>query len=177
MPKVKSRASGGHHSVGEGATGCGVLVRNGLAFQEAFVAYGAASCWWVAVLLVVAQCSGSHAAYAPDGSRPVRWYQAESHLLWSGLVRLDTTGPVSPGKPRIRGVGPRTQPLPMVRRIHRTTGWLCWSAFCAAIVIAVDGIRMDWSQKAEFSSPWRSMRANTLRASVQALEIGLGIRA
>ena len=42
-------------------------------------------------------------------------------LLWSSRVRPDTTGPACLGKPRIRGVGPRTQPLSMVRRIHRTT--------------------------------------------------------
>ena len=30
-------------------------------------------------------------------------------LLWSSRVRPDTTGPACLGKPRIRGVGPRTQ--------------------------------------------------------------------
>ena len=46
----------------------------------------------------------------PEGSRPVRWCQAGSFLLWSGRVRPDTTGPACLGKPRRCGEGPRTQP-------------------------------------------------------------------
>ena len=39
-------------------------------------------------------CPGFPVASSPEGSRPVRWYQAGSHLLWWRDARLDTTGPV-----------------------------------------------------------------------------------
>jgi hypothetical protein len=93
--KSKAGPPAGTTAKGGGASGCGVAARDGLAFQEAFVAYGTGLRGGVAVLLVVAQCSGPLATSAPYGSRPVRRSQAESHLLWSGFVRLDTTGPVT----------------------------------------------------------------------------------
>jgi hypothetical protein len=64
--------------------------------------------------------SGPSPHLRPEGSSPVRWSQAGSLLLWSGSVRLDTTGPACLGKPRRCGEGPRTQTLSMVRRIHRS---------------------------------------------------------
>jgi hypothetical protein len=54
--RLKSKAGppAGTTAMGGGALGCGVAARDGSAFQEAFVAYGAALRCWAAVLLVVA---------------------------------------------------------------------------------------------------------------------------
>ena len=86
---------------------CGAAVYGGSALLPRCVRGGLVV--GAAVLLVVAECSVPHATYAPNGSRPVRWHQAGSHLLATGNARPDTTGPACLGKPRIRGVGPRTQ--------------------------------------------------------------------
>ena len=108
VPKVKSRASGGLNGEGplrSDSKGCGpqrfgfvASFRTGLRG-----AVGRRS------LLVVAQCSGSLPASAPEGSRLVRWHQAVSLLLGCCFVRPDTTGPACLGKPRRRGEEPRTQ--------------------------------------------------------------------
>jgi len=69
-------------------------------------------------------------------------------LLWSSRVRPDTTGPACLGKPRIRGVGPRTQHPCVVRRIHRTTwlGHVAWrrQLFEAAPKLSRPRIRYLW---------------------------------
>jgi len=48
---------------------------------------------------------------SPEGSRPVRWYQAASLLLACGNVRLDTTGPTSLATPADSDEGSGTPPL------------------------------------------------------------------
>ena len=108
VPKIKSRASGGllgkgrlrSDSQGGGPQRFGFVASFRTELRRVV---GRRS------LLVVAQCSGSLAASAPEGSRLVRWYQAASLLLWCCFVRPDTTGPACLGKPRRRGEEPRTR--------------------------------------------------------------------
>ena len=74
------------------------------------VSYGAEPCCWAAV----AAC-GRRVSWVPrrvsavNGTSPSWRSQAESFLLCSGLVRLDTASSGWLGKPRRRGGGPRTQ--------------------------------------------------------------------
>jgi len=108
-PEFKSRASGGLHSEGmasrratrrrSAAVRLCCLVRMGRGCGG-----GRRCCLWSPSVL------GPSPHLRPEGSRPVRWCQAGSFLLWSGRVRPDTTGPACLGKPRRCGEGPRTQP-------------------------------------------------------------------
>src|SRR6185312_9568074 len=63
------------------------------------------------LLLVVAFVPDPSSLSSPDGSRPVRWYQAGSHLLACGNARLDTTGPASLASPADSDEGSGTPPL------------------------------------------------------------------
>ena len=66
--------------------------------------------WW-RLLLVVAFVPDPSSLSSPDGSRPVRWRQAGSHLLGCGNARLDTTGPASLASPADSDEGSGTTPL------------------------------------------------------------------
>ena len=66
---------------------------------------------WAAVLLVVAFVPDPSSLSSPNGSRPVRWCQAGSHLLACGNARLDTTGPASLATPADSDEGSGTPPL------------------------------------------------------------------
>ena len=126
VPKFKGGASGGLNSEGVSSRrGWRAAARDGSAL---LVLLGARRVVCRRSLLVVAQCSGSLAASAPYGSRPVRRRPAGSHVLWSGPVRLDTTGPVSLATPADAARDPEHNTL-MVRRIHRTT-WSIDAAPC-----------------------------------------------
>ena len=72
---------------------------------------GAGSGDSAAVWVLVAYVPDPSSLSSPDGSRPVRWYQAASLLLACGNARLDTTGPTSLATPADSDEGPGTTPL------------------------------------------------------------------
>src|SRR6185312_14158398 len=108
VPEVKCRPPAGTTAWGEaavGLVGCGsrrfgfvASLRTGLRRVV-----GWRCCLWSPSVLCPTPRMRLTEADRSGGIKP------DHTLLWSSRVRPDTTGPVCLGKPRIRGVGPRTQ--------------------------------------------------------------------
>ena len=88
--KSKAGPPAGLYSEGAGlASGGRAAVRD----WSACFALWAALRWSAAVVACGRRGSVPLAASSPEGTSPVWWCKAGSLLLWSGLVRLDTTKP------------------------------------------------------------------------------------
>ncbi|MEZ0115111.1 hypothetical protein ABH920_009146 [Catenulispora sp. EB89] len=120
-------------------------------------------------------CPGFPVASSPHGSRPVRWYQVGPLLLWSSLVRLDTTGPVSlatpadatgnPGQPRVWcGHGP-------LGRVHLRV--VTWRARDAGILPTGGVVPDPSSLSAVLAQPARTggVRPNATRPQQRAIRL------